>query len=134
MLPGAAKRIKQYTKFLERMDQDRPWLTLILMAALGVFVVLVELPCTGAPYLAILALIGQGQAAEAIPLLLLYNFIFVIPLFIIIGIAYFGKGAKGLEAWRKEHRGIMRLGVGLFLVALGLYMILSIEGVVSIHF
>ncbi|HIJ11599.1 TPA: hypothetical protein HA278_06075, partial [Candidatus Woesearchaeota archaeon] len=58
-----------------------------------------------------------------IPLLLLYNLIFVLPLFVIIGIAYFGKSSKKLEKWRKEQRGLMRLATGLFLIALGIFMI-----------
>ncbi|KKW29691.1 MAG: Cytochrome c biogenesis protein transmembrane region, partial [Parcubacteria group bacterium GW2011_GWA2_52_8] len=54
-------------------------------------------------------------------------FIFVVPLFIIIGIAYFGTSSDRLEAWRKEHRGFMRLAIGLFLLALGLYMAYTIN-------
>ena len=65
----------------------------------------------------------------AIPLLLLYNLVFVSPLFLIIGIAYFGTSSESLEAWRKEHRGLMRLGIGLFLLALGFYMIYSLNPV-----
>jgi len=94
--------------------------------ALGCFVALVELPCTGAPYLAVLAIIGQGNYTSGIPLLLLYNLVFILPLFFIIGISYFGKSSKSLENWRKKHRGLMRLAVGLFLISLGAYMIYTI--------
>jgi len=134
MLPGTAQRIKKYTKYMEKMDKDKPWMSYLLLGVLGIFVVLVELPCTGAPYLAILALIGQGAYASALPLLLVYNFIFVFPLFIIIGFAYFGKSSTILEKWRKKHRGTMRLVIGLFLVLLGVYMLLSIEGIFVIKF
>jgi len=92
-----------------------------MTALLGIFVVLVELPCTGAPYFAILGLLSQGSYAQAIPLLLLYNFIFVLPLLIVIAIAYFGTTSEQLEAWRKKNRAFMRLAVGLFLIALGCY-------------
>ena len=97
-----------------------------MAALLGFFVVLVELPCTGAPYLAILALLAKGAYGEAIPLLLLYNLIFIIPLFVIIGLAYFGLSHKKLEQWRLKNRKWMRLGIGIFLIALGLYMISTI--------
>jgi cytochrome c biogenesis protein CcdA len=126
LVPGSAKRIKMYTARIAKIQKKHPLAGYGLAVLLGVFVVLVELPCTGAPYLAILAILGQGAYTEGIPLLLLYNLIFVLPLFVIIGVAYFGKSSKILEKWRKEHRGLMRLGIGLFLVALGAYMIYTI--------
>lgn len=127
MLPGASARLKMFTNKVETLNATHPRWSLLFVALLGVFVVLVELPCTGAPYFAVLALIAEGSSAAAIPLLLLYNFIFILPLFVIIGIAYFGKGS-GLEEWRKKHRGTMRLLVGVFLIAVGLYMIDSLDG------
>src|SRR3989344_4714396 len=119
--------IKYYTNKIEGMERHHPAVLFLMTALLGVLVVLVELPCTGAPYLAILGLLSKGEFATAVPLLLLYNFIFVVPLFIIIGIAYFGTSSDRLEAWRKEHRGFMRLAIGLFLLALGLYMAYTIN-------
>lgn len=127
MFPGGAERLKYYTSKIENMEQRHPALLILTTALLGVFVVLVELPCTGAPYLAILGLLSQGNYATAIPLLLLYNLVFILPLFVIIGIAYFGTASDRLETWRKEHRGIMRLGIGLFLIVLGFYMIYSLN-------
>lgn len=129
MIPGGAERIKMYTTKIEKMEKRHPALLMLMTAFLGIFVVLVELPCTGAPYLAILGLLSKGAYASALPLLLLYNFIFIIPLFIIIGIAYFGSSSANLESWRKEHRGLMRLGIGLFLLVLGFYMIYSLNPV-----
>ena len=126
LIPGAAKRIKYFTNKIEHFHRKDGYLSYISAGLLGIFVVFVELPCTGAPYLAILAILGKGNFVQGIPLLLLYNFIFIFPLFIIIGIAYFGKSSKKLEVWRKEHRGLMRLAVGTFLVALGSYMLYTI--------
>ncbi len=123
MIPGASQRIKMYTRKMEMMKDKHIILIYLAMIALGVFVVLVELPCTGAPYLAILALIAKGEYTRAIPLLLLYNLIFILPLLIIISIAYFSKTSKKLELWRRAHRGFIRLVIGLFLIALGAYMI-----------
>ena len=129
MFPGGAKRLKSYTAKIEMFQKKYPHLSLLSVGLLGVFVVLVELPCTGAPYFAVLALLAQGEYVQAIPYLLLYNFIFVLPLLVVITIAYVGKG-EGLEAWRKRHRGLMRLATGLFLIALGSYMIYSIYSLV----
>lgn len=123
MMPGGAERLKYYTSKIEEFESQHPKAALLLIAALGVFVVLVELPCTGAPYFAILALLAQGSYAEAIPLLLLYNFVFVLPLLVVIFVAYFGTASEKIEAWRQRHRELMRLVMGLFLIALGAYMI-----------
>ncbi len=123
MLPGAGERLRHYLKLLGKLETKHPSLSLLLAAFLGIFVVFVELPCTGAPYLAILGLLSSGLYAEGIPLLLLYNLVFILPLFVIIGLVYFGRSSTSLEHWRKEHRGLMRLFIGLFLLALGFYMV-----------
>jgi cytochrome c biogenesis protein CcdA len=129
MIPGSSERIKMYTKKIEQMEQKHPALLILTTALLGVFVVLVELPCTGAPYLAVLGLLSKGAYAQAVPLLLLYNFVFIVPLLVIISLAYFGSSSDKLEDWRKKHRGLMRLGVGIFLLTLGFYMIYSLNPV-----
>ncbi len=126
MVPGASDRIKMYSRAMEKMETKHPVLSLLVAALLGVFVVFVELPCTGAPYLAILGMLSTGNYAEGVPLLLLYNLVFILPLFIIVGLVYAGHTSKEMEKWRKEHRGLMRLGIGLFLLALGLYMIWAV--------
>jgi|TARA_B100000315_G_scaffold151895_1_gene140727 cytochrome c biogenesis protein CcdA len=123
MIPGAAKRIKFYTKKIEKIHNKNKYLSYLAAGILGIFVVLVELPCTGAPYLAILAILAKGELSQGIPLLLLYNLIFVLPLFFIIAIAYFGKSSKTLENWRKKNRGLMRLITGIFLIVLGIFML-----------
>lgn len=127
IIPGGGERIKYYTHQIEKMEKRHPLLLVVTTIALGIFVVMVELPCTGAPYLAILGMLSKGLFSAAIPLLLLYNFIFIIPLFIIIGMAYFGTSLEVLENWRKKHRGLMRLGIGVFLLGLGFYMIYSLN-------
>jgi cytochrome c biogenesis protein CcdA len=128
MIPGGAARLKRYTARIEKMQSRHPAFLLLITALLGVFVVLVELPCTGAPYFAILGLLAKGSYSAAVPMLLLYNFIFVLPLLVVIGLAYFGASSEMLEKWRKDNRGLMRLFIGIFLIALGVYMLYSIGG------
>jgi len=123
MSAGSSEKIKRYTTKIVEIHKKHKFVAYIAAALLGGFVVLVELPCTGAPYLAILAILGRGDFAQGLPLLLLYNFIFILPLFVIIGVAYTGKSSKTLERWRKKHRRLMRLVTGLFLIGLGLFML-----------
>src|SRR3990170_605333 len=47
---------------------------------LGAFVAGVELPCTGAPYLAIITILSMNFNLTAFLLLVIYNIIFVLPL------------------------------------------------------
>lgn len=129
MIPGGAERIKLYTSQLEKAEHRHPLMLILTTILLGILVVMIELPCTGAPYLAILGLLSKGDFSAAVPMLLLYNLIFILPLFIIIGIAYFGTSSDRLEAWRKEHRGLMRLGIGILLLSLGFYMLYSLNPV-----
>lgn len=126
MIPGAAGRIKYYTQKIETMETRHPVMLYLTTALLGVFVVLVELPCTGAPYFAILGLLAKGNYTTAVPLLMLYNFVFVLPLLAVIAAAYFGMSSERLEEWRKKHREFMRLAVGIFLIALGGYMLYAV--------
>jgi len=94
----------------------------------GSLVTLIELPCTGAPYLAIITMMSQSgvQFFNALVLLLLYNLIFVLPLIVIIYLAYKGIGYKKMEFWRREHRGKMRLAVGLMLLGISIWIITTI--------
>ncbi len=126
LIPGGAERIKKYSELLGKLETEHPFLSLLVAALLGIFVVFVELPCTGAPYLAILGMIATGQYTQAVPLLLLYNLVFILPLFVILGLVYWGQTSEKMESWRKEHRGLLRLLIGLFLLALGAYMIWAI--------
>jgi len=116
LIPGASKRIKSYVNKISE--------GLVPAFFLGVFVALVELPCTGAVYLAVLSLMSlSGLSAANFTFLLIYNFIFVLPLLVIIFLMYKGISAEKFESWRKKNRKNMRLAIGLMLMALGLWMI-----------
>lgn len=126
IIPGGAERIQTYSKMFEKFEIRHHSLSILVAALLGIFVVFVELPCTGAPYLAILGMLSAGEYATGIPLLLLYNIIFILPLIFIVALVYANYASKTLEKWRKKYRGLMRLGIGLFLLALGAYMIWAV--------
>lgn len=95
---------------------------------LGFVVAAVELPCTGAVYLAILAMMANQSWATSIWWLFLYNVAFIIPLVALFIIAYKGTKTKKIEEWRKKYRKWMRLATGIVLIALGLWMLLEVNG------
>lgn len=116
LIPGADKRIELYARKISS--------SVFGAFGLGVFVALVELPCTGAVYLAILSLLSLvGFSTGAILLLIIYNLIFVLPLVIILVILYKGIDVAKLEIWRRTHRNLMRGALGLTLIGLGAWML-----------
>jgi cytochrome c biogenesis protein CcdA len=89
---------------------------------LGLLVGIFELPCTGGIYIAILALLSdQTTFIEGIPLLLLYNGLFVLPLLVITAIVGMGIPPERIDSWRLEHRRLLRVMLGLFLVMIGIF-------------
>ncbi len=116
IFPSEAARIKKYVKHV-----GDKWYT---SAFLGTFVALVELPCTGAVYLAVLALMSlSGVTVGNISFLVIYNLIFVVPLILILFMVYKGIHWKHFENWRQKHKGLMRLFTGVLLIVMGVWMI-----------
>ena len=99
---------------------------------LGAFVSAVELPCTGAPYLAIITLLSQYFDFTAFLMLVLYNILFTAPLVIILIMVAAGKKLHDVKKWKQDSRGVMRLLIGLLLIAMGWLLMLIANG--SINF
>jgi cytochrome c biogenesis protein CcdA len=99
---------------------------------LGIFVAAVELPCTGGPYLAITTILAKiGFSSEVFWLLVLYNFIFVLPLIIILLLVFFGVSAKRIKEWKDKQKKWMRLFIGIIMITLGILLILWAHGTIS---
>lgn len=98
---------------------------------LGAFVSGVELPCTGAPYLAIITILSQSFDITAFLLLVIYNVIFVAPLLVILLLVALGIELQKIKMWKQEGRGFMRLAIGLLLIGLGWLLILIANGTIN---
>jgi len=105
--------------------------TLLGVMLLGAFVAAVELPCTGAPYLAIITVLKINFDMVAFGLMVLYNLIFVAPLLIILGMVASGVKLSSVQKWKENGKGGMRLMIGILLVALGWILILIANGVIN---
>ena len=118
-----AQQIKKYTKNLSIPGA----------MFLGAFVSAVELPCTGAPYLAIILVLAQdgGLNFTAYLLLALYNLVFVAPLLIILFLVYFGMNINVVNKWKQNNKPYMRLVAGLLLIFLSWLLILIAIGVIN---
>lgn len=120
---------EQYaTKIAARMEN----MTAPAAVVLGVFVALVELPCTGGPYLAILTVIAnQGVNLTAYALMALYNFIFIFPLIFIVVAAYLGSyEVEEMKQWKHMNRPRMRMAAGLLMVLLGWVLLILAIGII----
>ncbi len=120
--PEMAKRLHDYTQNI----------TFPGVLFLGAFAAGVELPCTGAPYLAIIAFLSIQFDITAFLLLLLYNFVFVLPLIVILGLAAGGMKIHILKKWKQKNRAYMRLATGVLLIFLGWLLILIANGTISL--
>lgn len=99
---------------------------------LGIFVAAVELPCTGGPYLAITALLAKHFNLVAVYYLLIYNIIFVLPLIVILCLAFLGTKIKDVEQWKEGGKRWMRLATGLLMIGLGVLLILYANGTICL--
>lgn len=98
---------------------------------LGAFVAAVELPCTGAPYLAIITILRINFDWIAFALMVLYNFIFVSPLLVILLMVAGGAKISSVAKWKEDSKGNMRLFMGLLLAVLGWILILIANGTIN---
>lgn len=91
----------------------------------GILVAAFELPCTGEVYLGILSLMSQESGLiSSIFYLILYNFIFVLPLIIILILAAAGLNMERIEQVRYERRRWLKLLLGLGMLILAAWLIL----------
>jgi len=92
---------------------------------LGALVGLCEFPCTGGPYLLVLGLLHDSATYfRGFGYLLLYNFIFVLPLAVILFVASEEKLIQKVRAWQSRENRLMRFGGGVAMIALGALMFL----------
>ncbi len=95
--------------------------------AVGILVGMFELPCTGGIYLAILSLLSNRMnLMEGIPYLLVYNFFFILPLIVILGIVAYGLPVERLDQWRTEYRKAIRVLMGAIMILLGIILIFEL--------
>ena len=91
----------------------------------GFVVSLFLVPCASGPYIAILGLLATKVNAHMLLLLVLYNFVFVLPMLLITFAMYFGEKMGRLEKWRKGNLRLLHLIAGTIMLFIGAYLIYS---------
>lgn len=90
----------------------------------GVLVGLCTVPCSGAIYLAVLALLAsQPTFARGLAYLVLYNFAFVLPLVALLAVAGSRPVFNQLGRWQLHYRRTLKFAMGAGAVVLGLLLL-----------
>ncbi|MBI2028026.1 MAG: hypothetical protein HYT07_00315 [Candidatus Levybacteria bacterium] len=126
---GFSLQIPSY--FSNKIHKFSKNLTIPGVIFLGAFIAGVELPCTGAPYLAIITVLSLNFNFAAFLLLILYNIIFVLPLVVILFLVAGGTKISAIQNWKEGSKGYMRLMIGLMLIGLGWLLILIANGTIN---
>ena len=126
---GFSLQIPHY--FSEKIKTFSKNVTVPGVIFLGVFIAAVELPCTGAPYLAIITLLSLNFNFQAFMMLVLYNIVFVLPLVVILVMVALGTKIETVHAFKEAGKGYMRFAIGLMLISLGWLLILIASGTIN---
>ncbi len=93
----------------------------------GFLIGLCTVPCSGAVYLGVLSLLAlQPSALMGYGFLVLYNFIFVLPLVIILIAASARPTLNRLAHWNLHHKEWVRLALGGGVVIMGLVILATV--------
>jgi len=93
----------------------------------GAFVTIFLLPCTIGPYIICGGILCPLGILKALPLLLLYNFVFVLPMLIMVLVIYFGLSKiNDISSWQARNIKYLDLIAGLVIIVLGLAMVLGL--------
>jgi glutaredoxin len=93
----------------------------------GLLVSMFLIPCIIGPYFVAGGLLSGLTVGRAIPWLLLYNVVFILPMLIIVLVIYAGFAAiKDIEAWRERNIRKLHLVAGSILSLVGLIIVFGL--------
>ncbi|MCK5234335.1 MAG: hypothetical protein KAJ88_00695 [Candidatus Aenigmarchaeota archaeon] len=88
---------------------------------MGAFVTLFLIPCTMGPYFIAGGMLSALELIETIPLLLIYNLIFILPLLGITFIIHFKfKEVDDVSGWKEKNIKKLHLAIGIIMLSIGL--------------
>lgn len=115
-------------KSTESIVRRRPLFKLIVSALItGFLVSLLEAVCTGQTYLPTITFILKTTSLklQALEYLLLYNFMFVVPLLAIFILALFGVTSGQFSGFLKKHLLAIKILMAILFFGFGIYLILK---------
>jgi hypothetical protein len=94
-----------------------------------VVVSLLELACTGQVYLpTIIFVVSQPtMRVRALPFLVLYNLLFILPLVVVFILVYYGTaGSKQLMRFLEERAAVVKLGMAFLFAGLAIWLLMAV--------
>jgi thiol-disulfide isomerase/thioredoxin len=110
-------------------DKESPSFRLLLAAvAIGCIVTLLQSTCTSQVYLPTILFVTNipSLRSSAILYLVLYNFVYILPLLVIFGIVYWGVTSEQLSFFLQRRASTIKLLTSVFFFALAGILILSL--------
>jgi cytochrome c biogenesis protein CcdA len=93
---------------------------------IGLLVTVFLLPCTIGPYVVASGLLSELGFLSAIPWLLYYNLIFIIPMAIIVGLIYYGfTKVEEVSGWKERNIKRLHLVAGILLIGIGFLLLMG---------
>jgi len=93
---------------------------------IGFLVTLFLLPCTIGPYIIASGLLSELGILGALPWLLYYNLLFVLPMLIIVGVVYYGfTKVDEVSGWKERNIKILHLIAGILLFFVGFALLMG---------
>ncbi len=109
-------------------EQTRTSGVIIGALVIGFAISALELVCTGQVYLPTITFVMgvEGMRGHALTYLILYNLMFIVPLLVVFGFVYWGTTSMQLGGVLQRHLMPVKLGTGLLLLGLGIWLILGV--------
>jgi len=102
-------------------------ISLVAIILVAIFCSFILLPCSSGPYLVILGLLAERVTTEYIGYLLIYNFIFVLPMLFVVGLVYYGYHVlENLEEKKSKYMKHMHLFSAIIMFLLFLIIIFDL--------
>ena len=93
---------------------------------IGFIVTLFLLPCTIGPYIIASGLLSELGILGALPWLIYYNLLFILPMLIIVGLIYYGQTrVQDVSGWKDKNIKILHLIAGILLFAVGIALLMG---------
>jgi len=93
----------------------------------GIIVTVFLLPCTIGPYIIAAGILSVFDMLQNVPILLLYNLVFVAPMLAIVGGIYLGLSkVQDVYQWKERNIGRLHLIAGIVIVGLGVALLLGL--------
>lgn len=117
-IPTASKA--RLLKLIERVNYPATIL-------LGILVTLLETPCSLPIYVGTATILSQSGMSLAMVTLyfIYYNFLFVLPLIVVLVIMWRGKAMIEMKEWEHKAKRWMHLALGLVLMTMSMWLMLT---------